>query len=224
MSSRRNYVTAAECDEYIGSGSTTNNEISEAEELIDAFVGYQEKHFPDRIQGKLASVSSATQMTLDPLHQNNYDDDYFVNCYLEIIGGVGIGQRSKITASTKAGVVTVEAFSTAPDSTSFYKIYQLGKFPRVCDVEFNSDYSPARYFKTIPEAIKRAVCAQVEFMREMGDDYFQGDAADKNRETIGNYSYTKDSSSGNAGLHKIIAPKAKLYLRGIINRKGVMIV
>lgn len=226
MASRREYTNTTEVAELIGGSPTiTDLQISEAEELIDSYVGAQDKFVGHVVDGRFASVAGATQMTLDPLHQNNFDKDYFKGCEIEIIGGVGAGQRRKITTNTKEGVITTDSFSTAPDSTSYYKIYQLGKFPRECDAFFNSNYTPSIWLKSIPEAVKRAVAAQVEFMIEMGDDYFQGDAADMTAEKIGDYSYEKGTSSSGAtgqGIHKLIAPKAKLLLRGFVNRKGVI--
>ena len=42
MSSRRGYVTTTEVDEMSGLSASTDLQISEAEELIDAYVGAQQ--------------------------------------------------------------------------------------------------------------------------------------------------------------------------------------
>ena len=111
---------------------------------------------------------------------------------------------------------------TTPDATSFYKIYQLGKFPRHCDVTFYSQQTPDTYYKQIPEAIKRAVAAQIEFMIEMGDNYFSGDDANKQSESIGDYSYS--NADGATGINRLIAPKVKMLLRGIKRRTGTFVI
>jgi hypothetical protein len=195
-----------------------DDQISQAEEIIDAYVGPQEKAVQETVTG-MAAAAGSTSLTLETSQQNSYDVDYFKLCEIEIIGGTGVGQRRKITGSSDAGVLTVDtAWDTTPDTTSVYKIYQLGKFPRICDMETYTNGSTTTYFKTIPEAIKRAIAAQVEYVIEMGENFFKGDKADMESESIGDYSYSK--GQGIAHLYKIISPKAKLLLKGIVNRTG----
>lgn len=222
MASRRGYVTTTEVDALSGLTASNDTQISEAEELIDQYVGFQDKFYKHKIQGR-ATGGSTTTLTLDEKHQNLYDNDYFKGMEVEIIGGTGIGERKIITGSTKAGVLTTNTFTATLDNTSIYSIYQLGKFPRVKDVFFDSENSPYTYYKQIPEAVKRATASQVEFMIKMGDAYFQGDKPNMQSEEIGDYSYTKSEGSG-GGLSTLISPKAKILLRGIVNRKGIIIV
>lgn len=224
MASRRNYVTVAEVLEMAGF-SPTDVQISEAEEIIDAYVGAQKKFFDHPLDGR-ASAGGASTITLQAKEVNVHDVDYFKWCEVEIIGGTGVGQRRIITASTLAGVLTVaSAWTTAPDSTSFYRIYQLGKFPRYCDVTFYSEQAPSTYYKQIPEAVKRATAAQCEYIQTMGDAFFASDRSEKTSESIGDYSYTKggsNSQSVQTSVASMIAPKAKALLRGIVNRLGVL--
>lgn len=223
--SRRGYLSHSELEQFANITITDSDEaddrISQAEELIDMYVGPQIKAFESDITGR-PGAGASTSITLQLDQQNIYEIDYFKLCEVEIIGGTGAGQRRKCTGSTKAGVLTVDsAWSTVPDTTSFYKIYQLGKFPRQEDVIFYSLQSPSTYYKSIPEAVKRAVAAQVEFMIEMGDDYFSSDRAEKDSESIGDYSYS--NMAGAAGVQRLIGPKVKILLRGIRNRLGVII-
>jgi len=218
MSSRRGYVTTTEVDALIGSGTVVDNQINEAEEIIDAFVGPQLKFLDYELKGRLQSSGSQTVHTLDVNHQNSMQNDYLKGCEIEIIGGTGIGERKKITASTYAGAITTEAFTVSLDSTSVYIIYQLGKFPRKCDGYFDGTNVPNTYYKRIPEQIKRATAMQVEYMVRMGDAFFQTDKTGKKSESIGDYSYTMGDNSG--GINRLIAPKAKQALRGIVNRIG----
>lgn len=223
--SRRGYLSESELEQFADITVLDTDEgidrISQAEELIDAYVGYVDKYMPNAITGRV-SASTSTSITLESDQQNVYDNDYFILCQVEIIGGTGKGQRRKCTTSTKAGVLTVNsAWDTNPDTTSFYKIEQVGKFPRQQDVEFYSEQSPSTYYKSIPEAVKRAVASQVAYMIEMGDGFFAGDEADKTSERIGDYSYTK--AEGASGFAKLIAPRAKLLLRGYTNRVGQIV-
>lgn len=222
--SRRGYLSQDElaqlADITITDSVEADDRISQAEELIDAYVGYVSKFMDHKVEG-LASASGASSITLQTDQQNIYEKDYFKLCEIELIGGTPLGNRRKITGSTKAGVITVDsAFDTTP-SSAYYRIYQLGKFPRKEDATLDSTNTPNTYYKAVPEAVKRAVAAQVQYMIEMGDSYFAGDEVDKTSESIGDYSYTK---SGSGGFAKLIAPKAKLLLRGYVSRTGNIIV
>lgn len=223
--SRRGYLSQSELEQYANITITDQTEaddvISQAEELIDAFVGFQDKFMNDAVSGYLTATNGTTSHTLDTEHLNAVGDNYYIGCEIEIVGGTGAGQRRKVTASTYAGVVTTEAFTTALDTTSYYVIRQLGKFPRSLDVYTNSDTGTTKYFKSIPEAIKRATASQVQYIQQMGDAYFASDRSDKESESIGDYSYTK--GAGATGLNKLVSPKTRLYLRGIINNKGIFI-
>lgn len=223
--SRRGYLSQAELAQFaditITDTTEADDQISQAEEMIDSYVGYHDKFMTETVQGRCASAG-ASSFTLQQNQQNSWDVDYFKLCEVEIIGGTGAGQRRKITGSTKAGVNTVDtAWATSLDTTSFYKIYQLGKFPRKCDVVSYSEQSPTTYYKQIPEAVKRAVAAQVAFIIAKGASFFTGANSTLQSESIGDYSYTRGSG---AVSELMIAPSAKNYLAGIYRRIGKMVV
>lgn len=227
MASRRNYLTQSELEEYsnitITDVAEADDQISQAEEIIDAYVGPQTKFLRAEIRGRAAGGGSST-ITLQTSQQNVYEIDYFKLCEVEILAGTGAGQRRICTASTKAGVLTVVSWETTPDSTSIYRIYQLGKFPRYNDAFLYTESTPYTWAKAIPEAIKRATAAQVQFMDEMGAEYFSTNQSEKISERIGDYAYSNaDSNAGAVGASKLIAPKAKLMLRGIKNRTGSIV-
>jgi len=224
----RGYLSRSELEQFaditITDDTEADDQISQAEELIDAYVGPQDKFIDHEITGML-SAGGDTSHTLKSAHQNQYNDDYFKGCYLEIIGGTAAGERQKITASTKAGVLTTDAFSTSTSTDSYYRIYQPGKFPRTTDIHHDTENSPNKYYKAIPEAVKRAVAAQIEYRINVGDAFFAGDKVDMTSESIGDYSYSKGGRNGDGvGIHKLIAPKARFLLRGIVNRRGRLIV
>lgn len=226
--SRRGYLSPTELEQFanitIIDPAEAADRISQAEEIIDSYAGFQQKFLNCNIEGRAVS-GGASQITLATVHQNAYEIDYLLGCEVEIIGGTGSGQRRRVTSSTYAGVLTVaDAWTTVPDSTSFYRIYQLGKFPRYKDVTYWTENQPYQYFKAIPEAVKRAVAAQVEYIINMGDEFFSTNQSDKTMERIGDYAYTVGgqgtSPSPGAGANNLIAPKAKLLLRGIKSRIG----
>jgi hypothetical protein len=222
--SKRNYLSQEELEQFaditVTDPTEADDQIGQAEEIIDSYVGYQNKAVCDTFEGK-ATAGSATTLTLESRHQNLYEADYFVWCIVEIIGGTGIGQQARITSSTKEGVLTFATMTTPPDATSIYKIYQLGKFPRKQDEYYNTNETPAKYYRHIAEAVRRAVAAQVEYIIQMGAAFFTTDASGKQSESIGDYSYT--NAQGLVGTNRLIAPKAKILLNGIKNRTGMIV-
>lgn len=223
MSSKRGYVSQAELAEYanitITDTTEADDQISIAEELLDQYVGYQKKAVCHEYVG-LAQSGTTTTFVLAQDQLTSFDTDFLKYCMVEIIDGTGEGQRRRITANVKnTGVVTTEAFTVALDNTSFYKIWQLGKFPRVNDAYYYSLAEPQKWRKSIPEMVKRATAAQVEFIRAMGVEYFKTQQASLQSEQIGDYSYQKGANAP-SGFESLIAPKAMTYLRGITNRTG----
>jgi len=217
--SRRDYVTAAEVYEMAGI-TPTAVDISEAEEIIDDYVGFQDKFMQIEFRG-LISEGGANNVRLDPRNQSNLQANFLKRCWIEIIGGTGEGQKMKIITQTLSGYITLESnFTTPLDTTSYYFIWQLGKFPRTQDVEYDGLYTN-KYYKNIPEAVKRATAAQVQYMSLMGDNFFGNDKPDMENESIGDYSYTNRGSS--TGTSKLIAPKARLLLLGIANKTGIIL-
>lgn len=225
--SERGYLSQAELEQYanitVTDTAEADDQIFQAEELIDAFVGFQDKFFESKLRGR-ASAGASSTITLESNHQNQYDVNFFKGMMVEILDGTGAGQRRKIDSSTKAGVITVEdAWVTNPSTNSYYQIEQVGKFPRKKDVDTHTVAGTSTYIKDIPNAITRAVASQVEFFIKQGVDYFTTDQSNKQSESIGDYSYSMSDSSNMSQLSRLIAPKAKLLLRGYINRKGKLI-
>lgn len=226
MASRRGYLTIEELEEYADITVTNDTEaydqISQAEEIIDAYVGPQQKAIDLIYEGEVSSVSGTTIFDIGSGTSLEVTDDFYKGAEIEIIGGTGAGQRRTISASSKTNksITVSTAFSPAPDTTSVFRIYQLGKFPRAVDSGLNR--ASTRYYRSIPEAVRRAVAAQVEFMMAKGAGYFTGDA-DKQSESFLNYSYSlAESATSLSDIAKLVAPKARTLLRGITNRRGQM--
>jgi len=220
MASRRRYTTSTEISEYadiiIDDSGEADDQISQAEEMIDAYIGFQNKHIKTKHEGMATGGTTTTLIDTSAL---GYNDNYFNYCEIEIVAGTNVGEIRQITSSDRsANSITVnEAFTAAIDNTSVYIIRQLGRFPRVKDVFTKTVDSESIYYKSIPEAIKRAVAAQLQYIIEKGVEFFAG-ATDKKMEIIGDYHYqVKDDAE------RLIAPKARMLLKGIFNRKGRLI-
>lgn len=224
MASKRQYATIAEVEQFADVTSTDDTEfedrISQAEELIDAWVGFQNKAVCENYQGEVSSVNSKTIVDSGSGTPLVAKDDFFKGCTLEIIGGGGAGASRTIESSSydnRSITYTGDAISGL-DTTSVFRIFQLGKFPRYKDMSQNR--AGDQYYKYIPEAVKRAVAAQVEYIINQGDDFFSTDDTDKDSESIGNYSYSGGSAAQKSALVRMIAPKARTLLKGITNRTG----
>lgn len=197
-------VADSEIDEYA-------NKISKAEETIDSYIRYASKFIPFSRNGKATDGSITTLIDTSSDSPFNQDDDYYKGCEVEILAGANAGERRRVSAYDKSTqkITVADAFSLAIDSTSVFEIYQVGLFPRVKDVW----HQHSTYYKRIPESIKRAIAAQVEYVIEKGSSFFLG-ATDDESESIDDYSHKRV----NAGMRSVIAPKARIFLRGFISR------
>jgi hypothetical protein len=224
MASRRKYLTAAELEEYadiaISDQTEADDQISQAEELIDSYVGFQVKSVSSKFVGQATSGTTTTLVDISDDSPLNYNDNYLSYCEVEIVAGTNAGERRSISSSAIAtkSITVSPAFTSAIDSTSVYRIRQLGKFPRICDMfTLNNDATGLPFYaKSIPEPVKRAVAAQMQYVVEKGDEFFSG-ATDDESESIGDYSHNMKKD-----VNRLIAPKARMLLSGIKNIKGSM--
>lgn len=224
-SSKRGYLTPTDLEAMTGLELTESEalkKINAAEALIDAFVGFQEKAICDEYHGEVSGAIEKTIFDTDGRTQLLHYDDYFLGCWLEIIGGSGAGQQRRIVSSSYAGKsITYEgdALNPAPNSSTSFRIFQLGKFPRRQDMTTNRDGN--RYYKAIPQAVREATAAQVEFMVDKGDEFFTSDGTDMQSESFGNYAYSRGSKDSAAATYvRMVSPKVRTLLHGIVNRTG----
>jgi len=221
IETKRGYITQAEVQEYCDIAITDSDEAIQrmelAEDIIDKYVGFQNSYQRYDVTG-IATGGTTTSLidtSGDSLLSSNVDGRY-TRCMLQVLSGTNEGEERLITShDTSTSTITVhKAFTSAIDSTSVYRIYQLAKFPRAKDVKVIDNV----IYKFIPEQVKQATLAQVEYMIEMGDDFFNS-GSDKDTENIDNYSYDIPLH-----INRVVAPKAREYLRGIMNRKGNLII
>lgn len=224
---RRNYATIAQLEEFaditVTDTAEATDRLNKAEELIDAYVGAQPKHINRTAKGLATGGSTTTLIdTSGDSPLDDYHDDYWTYCEVEMLSGDAKGEKKTVTAYDKsASTVTVEAFSSAVSSGDAYRIYQLGKFPRHIDYELipNESDNDSKYYKTIPEKVNRATLAQTAYMIEKGEEFFAGEV-DKESESHLDYSYTMGTNSST----RMISPQARKLLKGITNRTGNLIV
>jgi len=220
IETKRGYITKEEVEAYCDIAITDEAESIErlnmAEEIVDDYVGFQNKFFKDRRVGTATSGTTTTLVDTNPGSTiNSITENILSYCILQIIGGTNAGESRIIKTNTTTGTITIETpFTNAIDSTSVYRISQLSKFPRSRDYEIINNI----YYKFVPDQVKRACLAQMEYMIEMGDDFFVSEV-DKKSSNVDGYSYAMQDE-----VRRMIAPKAKEYLRGFVVRRGNLIV
>lgn len=219
---RRNYISAADLTAITGATAT---HAALAELLIDQYVGRQNQFIRRDVVGKVSSIDTGAKIIVDTNSETplSVTDNTYDRCVIEIIGGAGVGQ-SRVLVDSDEGDRSVtfegEDFDPALDATSVYRIYQLAKFPRLKDVKTHDSV----YYKVIPQAVREATIAQIEFILEMGTDYFIGEDAEFDSERILSYMYSRGGGQNQASaLVKFLSPKTRVALRGFKNSLGELI-
>lgn len=226
MATPRNYIKESKVPD------ASADQIALAEEIIDAYVGVQDKYFSGESDGEVTSLLSGN-IIIDTSSRSDLgapQDDYYSRCVVEILSGEAAGEIRAIKRSIRL-TQEIEYMGDAIEGLAvgdIFRIYQLAKFPRRKDVFSRSnDAGYSRYYKSIPRAVQDAVIAQVKYIQELGDDYFAGNDSDVSQESIGNYSYSRGGANGSGGsqtaLIKMVAPQARALLKGIKNSLGRMV-
>lgn len=222
MALRRYYIETADVS------GATEAQVALAEELIDRYVGPQNKYLRAEYHGVITSLLNSFKTIVDDSSgsgqtQLDITNGYYSGAVLEMVSGAAAGKRGVIESSSKSGksITLRSALSTAPAVGDYFKIFQLAKFPRSQDMYSTPD--GLNNYRSIPEVVREAVIAQVEFIMAKGAAFFTGDNSDLQSESFLNYSYTRsssDSGSNASSLSKLISPQARVLLRGIVNRRG----
>lgn len=229
-----NYILPTELAARIHSMASVTDEsvaatfISDAERVIDAFIGPGQK-FYQRLGGEvLATVASgATSLTASIFGDRRPNYWAAGGAYITIVSAADSalnGERRLIVSSLNPNTVTLASgFSAALAAGAQFHFNQESAFPRVWDQDTwgNPD---------IPELLKEAVAAQVEYGIAYGSEAFGlGDttisadtAGDITSRTYGSgYSESRDARRRD-GLAVWIAPRARVLLRRLLNSTGTL--
>lgn len=223
-STRRGYLSHDELEQFanivINDDTEADDVISQAEEIIDSYIRRADKFIDDPVFGIATGGTASTLIDTSGDSPFSPNDGYFYGCEVEIVKGTNQGERRRITDYDKSTqtITVANDFPSAIDSTSAYKIYQVGFFPR--DNSKEVWHQNSTYYKSIPENVRRATAAQVEYIIEKGDAFFKGQTDFKSEE-IDDYSYERDK--GAIGSQALVAPKARMLLKGYVNRTGKLV-
>lgn len=208
MPTLRQYTSSSAVAQITGMdiSKITDALLNRAELMIDMYVAdfYQgplSKFFKPVMEFQPAQTSwTTTSVTLSP--NSGYSDNYFTYTVLELLNGNDKGLIIPVISSNN----NVLTFESVPGLSGLIacRVYQLGKFPMVKDVQT---------YKTIPSQISQAVAYQCEFLYKQGSKTNAGVGVIS--ESIGeNYSYTAgDLSTDTIGNR--IAPLARDILDGM---------
>jgi hypothetical protein len=218
MTVRRHYIEIADVP------TSTEANVALAEELIDRYVGPQQKFIQSETSGRISAIDGAVIFDTNDQTSLNITSNYYSFCVLEMISGAAAGKREVIKTSDQDGksVTLWAALSTAPAAGDYFKIYQLAKFPRIDDWDIPAGSNT--YYKSIPELVREATVAQTLFIMSKPAAYFTGNSTDMKSEKFLNYQYERSAGAAEGSLNALISPQARSLLRGILNRKGRMTV
>ena len=225
MDTAHGYLSKAELATFAPGVTGTDPEklalIARAEALIDSYIGHQVRAVHELRGVARAATDNTLQLAADDTQGAN-GVNYLKGCSIDIMDGTGAAQTRYITSQAIDGTITVsENWTTNPDTTSYYRVYQAGKLPRRGkDLTNDTVNGVNTYFRVIPIAIKQAVGAQAEYIQQMGEAYFTGGDSNMQSESSDGYSYTRGENGTNG--KGLIAPAVRSYLAGagIINRAG----
>lgn len=233
-SSSYKYVTPAALPGFIHTMSSVTDAdlaakfISDAEVIVDRYVGSAPKFYTNRSLTLSADVASgATSITTTSL--GNRRTNYWA------VGGVYIrisehataslvGQERLIVSSSGTGVTLVSGFDAVlAAATTDLEYLQKSAFPRVWDQDPWG--SPQ-----LPDELDRAVAYQVEYGIQFGSENFgmgDADVATDEDGQVQSRTYASGYSESRVpgekrGLAAFTAPKARAILRNIINSTGHM--
>ena len=205
--------------------------ITDAERMLDAYVGPSQKFYTD-LTGDLAAPVTSSGTTLSAGVFGNRRTNYWAAgghyVRLTAVPGSGahalVGAKRLIVASTSGTVTLASAFGTNMAAGVQFVLHQESRFPRCIDTD---PWGTPR----LPEQLAQAVAWQVEYgIQYGGESYGLGDnavvtgddEAVQTRTYSSGYSETRvpGVAGGRAGLSAWVAPKARAILRDIMAVTG----
>jgi hypothetical protein len=231
-----NYIRPAELPEILVTMASVTDEsmaarfISDAEHIIDAYVGPAPKFYIDGTGQSTALLASGATTFFGNRWGNRHPNFWARGgVYVEIVDNAPaavIGQQRLIVASDDDVVTLASGFSAAIPAGALFNFTQRSRFPRWRD-RMNLD------MPDMPPELKRATAFQVEYGFLFGSEQFglsdQG-VADGESTEIQSRSYASGyaesravgSASSKRGLALLIAPRARAELRNLLGVTGYL--
>lgn len=228
------YLEPSELAPFVHTISSVTDEdtaakfITDAERIIDAYVGPFPKFYPDMTLDLTATLSSGST-TLSTRTVGERRPNYWARGGVYVIVKDGpsalVGERRLVVGSDDEQLTLVSGLSAdLPSGSGKLILRQESRFPRACDVDAQAD-------PIMPYLLKQAVAWQVEYALHFGTEDFglgdpgvvtQRDAELQSRSYGGGYSESRDVSVAPRGLGRLVAPKAAAVLSRLMNRTGYL--
>lgn len=226
-----NYLQTSELATYIHTmsgvtgGDLAASFITDAERIIDAYVGPGQRFYSQLTGNPSAAVASGAT-TLPSRIFGSRRPNYWAKggVYVEVLSGADasiIGQRRLVVASTIESLTLDTGFDAALTAATQFIFIQESAFPRWWDSNVLGD-------PRMPPALKIATALQVEYGIAYGSEAFGlGDPAIsddqagniQSRSYGSGYSESIDTRKAES-LARWIAPRARVILRPLLNSTG----
>lgn len=229
------YIAPSELPTYILTLSGITNQalaakhISQAERLIDAYVGPQQRFYSPELTGKVGAAASGVSLQADVFGQRLRNYWAHGGLYVRVLENPGgpnsVGEQRLVVASNSDTVTLVSAFTDTLAVGARFEIRQLSAFPRWVD---RAPLDVPR----IPEEVKLATAWQVEYGIRYGSEAYglsdpsvvTDERGDIQSESYGSgYSVTRDTRRSKDGLGVWVAPKSRAILRRLLNSTGRLV-
>ncbi len=230
--SESNYIAPNELPTYIHTMSGVTDPdlaalfISEAERIVDVYVGPAQKFYTELTGALSAQVASGATAWPASVFGDR-DQNYWAagGVYVEIIKADAapslVGESRLVVASSGSQVTLASGFDAAAAVGTEFIYRQRSRFPRIQD-------SDVRGYPRMPDDLKPAVAYQVEYGILFGSEEFglgsTGVAIDpddgvQSRTYGSGYSESRNTTQ-RRGLAVWVAPKARMQLRRLLNVTG----
>ncbi len=232
--SQHNYITPDELPDYIHTMSGVTDPavaakfISEAERIVDVYVGPAQKFYTELTSSlRMAVASGATTWGAEMF--GDRDPGYWARggVYIEITRADAepslVGQSRLVVASSGNEVTLVSGFDADAAVGTKFIYRQRSRFPRIQDRD-------VRGYPRMPDDLAAAVAYQVEYGILYGSEEFglgsTGVAIDpddgvQSRTYGSGYSESRNTAR-RSGLAVWVAPKARMQLRRLLNATGYL--
>ena len=78
------------------------------------------------------TATGGTSNTLSDTTKN-WDENIWIGVFIEITGGTGVGQINRVKSNTSNTITVYNDWTTAPDTTSTYRIFGLNDLDKILD-------------------------------------------------------------------------------------------
>lgn len=228
-----NYVQPGQLAGFIHGMASVTDEvlaakfISDAEKLVDVFVGPAPKFYVQLTGSTTAAIASGAT-AFPSLTWGSRRPNYWAKggVYVELVDGVPasqVGQSRLIIASTDNQVTLASGFDADLSADATFYFYQRSRFPRLWDQNTLAD-------PMMPDELARITALQVEYAIEFGSEergLSASSIVDGEQALVQSRTYASGYSESRVpnlkqGVAYLLGPRPRAELRRLINCTGYL--